>query len=221
MGRREPELYGPAGRVAGVGRRDRLAVVLGSFGMSGFFPVAPATFTSAVAAVLLAWAYPLASPGEYTLLVAALFAAGVWACGRMEHRYGRDPSAAVLDEVCGMAIALAAVPISAATVALGFALFRIFDILKLPPGRRLERLPGGWGIMLDDVVAGAYAALALRILLRVWPEPRFAAWHLVPVGALALLGLVFRRPLMRRYGKPRTRLGPSTPPSLSTDREAS
>ena len=189
-----------------MGAASRLAIVLGSFGMSGFFPVAPATFASALAAVLLAWAYPLGSPAAYVLVVGVLFVAGVWSCGRLERLYGHDPSAAVLDEVCGMAVALAGAPITPATVAIGFALFRIFDILKIPPGRRLERLTGGWGVMLDDVAAGAYAALALRLVLRVWPEPRFALWHLLPLAGVVLLGIVWRRPLLRRFGKPRTHL---------------
>lgn len=188
------------------GRRlaDRLAVLTGSFGMTGFFPVAPATFASAVATPFVALAYR-AWPGivAQAALSAAILALGVWSAGRLERLYGKDPSAAVIDEVLGMALTLFAAPITPATLVLGFLLFRVLDILKLPPGRALERLHGGWGIMLDDASAGVYGAVLLRAILFVWPEPRLAAWHAVPLAALAALLLLFRKPLQRRYGKPR------------------
>jgi hypothetical protein len=110
-----------------------------------------------------------------------------------------------------MAIVLAGVPITPATLLIGFVLFRVLDIAKLPPGRALERLPGGWGIMLDDACAGLYGAIALHVILVLWPAPRLAAWHLLPLGAAAAVLLVFAKPLLRRYGKkrcdPRTALG--------------
>jgi len=92
-------------------------------------------------------------------------------------------------------------------VVLGFVLFRFFDIVKLPPGRRLERAPGGWGVMLDDLSAGIYAAIVLRIVLRVWPEPRLVSWPFAVLALLALPLLAFRKPLARRYMKKRSRLG--------------
>ena len=182
---------------------DRAAVLMGSFGLCGFFPVAPATFASAVAAVVLAFVYPLRSPLAYAALAAAVSLAGVWSSGRLERFYGHDPSAAVVDEVLGMVLTLAGAPIRPATLVLGFLLFRVFDILKLPPGRRLERLPGGWGVMADDACAGLYGALVLQAVLRLWPGMHLAAWQLVPAGAAALVLLVFRKPLLRRYGKKR------------------
>lgn len=189
---------------------DRLAVGLASLLLLGFFPLAPATLASAVAAALLGIVYPLPAAAT-AALVLALLAVGIWACGRLERSYGHDPAAAVLDEVCGMAITLAWVPISAATLVAGFVLFRLFDILKVPPGRAVERLPGGWGIMLDDVVAGVYAALALRALLWLWPGMRLQAWHLLPFAAAALVVFLFRKPLLRRYAKPRTPLARRLP----------
>jgi phosphatidylglycerophosphatase A len=183
--------------------QDRIAVVVASFGLTGFFPVAPATFASAVTTVLLAFAYPLHSAWAYLLLCALLMFVGVWSSGRLERLYGTDPSAAVIDEVLGMAIALAGVPIHALTLLLAFLFFRVLDVVKLPPGRALERLPGGWGIMADDACAGLYAAIVLRVLLRLWPGLRLAPWMLVPVGVLGLVLLLFRKPLLRKYGKKR------------------
>ncbi len=155
---------------------------------------------------VLWFVYPL-NTWTYAAVVAVVFGVGVWACGRMEKLYGHDPSAAVIDEVCGMTIALAGAPIHVATVLLGFLFFRVFDVLKIAPGSYAERLPGGWGVMMDDVVAGVYYAfVALHLVLRVWPEPRLEVWHGVALAVLALFLFALRKPLMRRYGKPRTRI---------------
>jgi len=184
-------------------RSDRAAVLIGSFGLCGFFPVAPATAASGLATALLAVVYPLDSVLATALLLAAIAAAGVWSAGRMERLYGTDPSAAVIDEVLGMAIALAGLPVDPATLLLAFVFFRFFDVVKLAPGRALERLPGGWGIMADDACAGLYAALALRALRWAWPGMRLEGWMLIPLAAAALALFIFRKPLRRKYGKPR------------------
>jgi len=76
-----------------------------------------------------------------------------------------DPSIVVIDEVVGIWVTLFLIPKTVPAYLLGFVLFRIMDILKPQPARTLERIPRGWGIMLDDVVAGIYANCALRILL--------------------------------------------------------
>lgn len=189
------------------GAGDWIAIVVGSVAFTGFFPVAPATVASAVVAVALGFVYPLASWAAYAGVCAALLAVGVWASTRLEHLFGHDPSAATIDEALGMAITLAAAPITPATVVMGFVLFRFFDIVKLPPGRRLERVPGGWGVMLDDLSAGVYAALVLQAILRLWPEPRLVSWPFAAAAVLALPLLAFRKPLARRYMKKRSRLG--------------
>ncbi len=81
-----------------------------------------------------------------------------------------DPSIVVIDEIVGMWIALLFLPNSIWVIALAFILFRIFDIVKPPPVRQLERIPNGWGIMLDDVAAGVYANLTCHLLLLVFPQ---------------------------------------------------
>jgi phosphatidylglycerophosphatase A len=87
----------------------------------------------------------------------------------MEEEYGEDPSQAVIDEVAGQWIALFAIPASPLAVLLAFILFRIFDILKPGLVDRAQRLPGGWGIMADDVLAGVFANLSLRAMMLALP----------------------------------------------------
>jgi phosphatidylglycerophosphatase A len=99
----------------------------------------------------------------------AVIAAGVWASGRAERFWGRDPGRVVIDEAAGALIALAFLPLSMTVVWSGFLLFRAFDILKPPPIRWCERLPGGWGVMADDVAAGVAANIVLRIIIHFAP----------------------------------------------------
>jgi phosphatidylglycerophosphatase A len=98
------------------------------------------------------------------VLVGALFGLGVAAASRIERAAGRkDPSIVVIDEVVGMLVALWALPFQAGEALAAFLCFRLFDIVKPYPIRRLERQPGGWGIMLDDVLAGLYANAVIRL----------------------------------------------------------
>jgi phosphatidylglycerophosphatase A len=91
---------------------------------------------------------------------------GIPAATRVARAYGKkDPQFVVIDEVAGQLIALIAVPLSWKTFLAAFILFRVFDIIKPPPVRQLERLPEGFGIVLDDVAAGIYAQAVLQLLL--------------------------------------------------------
>jgi phosphatidylglycerophosphatase A len=98
--------------------------------------------------------------------VLVIFFLGVWAAGQSEKFFGQtDPRSVVIDEVAGQMVAFLLFPHASWKLLLaGFALFRIFDISKPFPAGRAERLPGGWGIMVDDVIAGAYALGALAFL---------------------------------------------------------
>ena len=99
-----------------------------------------------------------------------MLAAGVWSGGGAEIALNRkDPGPVVIDEVLGMLITLALVPVTWTGVAVGFLLFRVFDVIKPFPAARMERLRGGSGIMLDDAVAGIYAHVALRACAWVAP----------------------------------------------------
>lgn len=150
--------------------RGRLAVAIASFGYIGFFPVAPGTAGSLAALALFALARRASGPWAEFVAVATVCVVGIWAAGAAEHALGRkDPGPVVIDEVLGMLVTLAYIPVSLAGVALGFLLFRAFDVLKPYPAGRLERLPGGLGVMLDDAAAGLYAHLALRVLVGALP----------------------------------------------------
>ena len=136
-----------------------IATVLATFFGVGRAPFAPGTVASAIAlpfAWLILWKLGVAA-----LLVASLAAylAGVWATGEYARAFGKDdPSECVIDEVAGQWLACALAPLSLPGFAVAFVLFRIFDISKLWPVSLGEKLPGGWGIMTDDMIAGAMAA---------------------------------------------------------------
>jgi phosphatidylglycerophosphatase A len=156
------------------GVTQRIGLAIATCGGSGYFPIAPGTVGSAVG---LAVCLAVRAPGIPWLELAAIavtIGAGAWAATVAEQALERrDPGPVVIDEVAGMLVTMALVPLSVATAAVGFLLFRALDVLKPFPADRLERAPRGWGIMLDDVVAGLYANLALQGLLR-WQPGWFA-----------------------------------------------
>lgn len=160
---------------------DRLALMIATGAGAGLIPVAPGTFGAleGVALYLLA-----AAPGRETHLTILLLVnvlvlgAGAWSAGRAcDLLSEKDPARVVVDEIGGQMIALipAALDPSITAVAAGFALFRAFDILKPYPIRRLERLPGGFGVMCDDMLAGVYAGA----LVFAWQFVRSTAFNRV------------------------------------------
>lgn len=134
---------------------------------SGLAPVAPGTFGT-VAAVPLVWFFPQ-TLAAYTLLVIVLFVAGVWFCEHCTKDLGvHDHGAIVFDEWVGYFIAMIAVPRTLSTLVIAFILFRIFDILKPWPIRNIDaKVHGGFGIMIDDVVAGLMACTIVHALINL------------------------------------------------------
>jgi phosphatidylglycerophosphatase A len=143
----------------------RLSTIIASVFGIGYFPVASGTVMSIVAvpfAVIIARA-----GGGFALIAASLivFAIGIWACGDHVRATGRDdPSECVIDELAGQWLACAGVSLglgagSPAEFALAFLLFRLFDVLKPWPISAAEKLPGGMGVMADDMLAGLAAAI--------------------------------------------------------------
>ena len=149
-----------------------LAVFIASFGYIGFFPIAPGTAGSLAALVLFAFIKWIGDSAVELSAIVVVFAIGVWAAQHTETALGRkDPGIVVIDEVLGMLVTLALLPLSLSGIVLGFLIFRVLDVIKPYPAAQLEHLHGGLGIMADDAVAGLYAHLALRAC--VWMVP---AW---------------------------------------------
>ena len=151
----------------------RLAVFLATAGYSGYFPIAPGTVGSAVGLLVygvLARMHSPVVPAVEVLVILLLFAVGVWASTTAERFFGGiDPGPIVLDEVVGMLITLAFIPVGLSGALIGFVLFRIFDVIKPFPARRFEALHGGLGVMADDAMAAIYANLSLRLVMAFLP----------------------------------------------------
>ncbi|MHB1587221.1 MAG: phosphatidylglycerophosphatase A family protein [Acidiferrobacteraceae bacterium] len=145
-----------------LGRAIRRAFATG-FG-AGCLPRAPGTFGTLVG-VPIAWLLAGLPTAAHAAVVLVLFAVGLPLCGGLARELGRhDPREIVWDEVVGLQLALFFSARNLGPYVLGFMFFRLFDILKPPPLAGLERLPGGIGIMADDVGAGVYAALVLAMV---------------------------------------------------------
>lgn len=137
-----------------------------TFFYCGYFPVAPGTFTSAVA-VLFYWLLQ----GHVPLYLASLGAVTAWGFfsgGVMEKMTGRkDPGCVVIDEVSGVLISFFLLPPVPRVMWTAFFLFRAFDMFKIYPANKFESRHGGTGIMLDDIVAGVYTNLVMHVAIRL------------------------------------------------------
>jgi phosphatidylglycerophosphatase A len=152
----------------------RFAVFVATVGYCGYFPIAPGTVGSAAGLVVYALVRWVHSPVLETGLILGLFALGIWAGTNAERYFGGvDPGPIVIDEVVGMLITLAFIPVGWSAALAGFVLFRIFDVMKPYPAGRFERLHGGLGVMSDDAMAAVYANLSLRLL--IWMLPAWIA----------------------------------------------
>jgi len=133
---------------------------------TGYLPLAPGTWATVLIGIPLC--VGLKCLGEITFLVGFLciLALSVWSSGFVEKELEeKDPSFVVIDEIIGVQASMILVPISVTHVVFACAFFRLFDIVKPCPIRTIEqRFPGGWGITLDDVVAGLYANLCVHLV---------------------------------------------------------
>jgi phosphatidylglycerophosphatase A len=146
----------------------RLIIALATWGGAGFLPAMPGTWGS-LAALPLWYALAHLGPWGYGLGVAALLALALWAAGPAQvYLGGHDHPAIVIDEVAGLLIALAGLPVTWQAAAAGFLLFRTLDILKPPPIRWFGQGPGGLEVVADDVAAGVIARLVLELVMVVW-----------------------------------------------------
>jgi phosphatidylglycerophosphatase A len=145
--------------------RSRLAGAISTWFGCGYSPKAPGTVGSAAAIVIaiLVERFAPFPPAWFALWAAALSVPGIWAAGETARSLNlEDPQIVVVDEVAGQWLALAGARVlDWKSYLAAFVLFRLFDIWKPPPVRQFERLPGGLGIVADDLMAGLYAALVL------------------------------------------------------------
>jgi phosphatidylglycerophosphatase A len=147
----------------------RLAVVLATVGGAGYAPVAPGTIGSAVGIAIYAATRAWAA-GYQVSLLAAITVIGIWASSMAARHFQReDPGHVVIDEVAGQLLTLCLLQVGAFGMLVGFLLFRVFDIVKPWPARQLEALHGGLGIMADDLMAGVYGWIVMRVLIAAAP----------------------------------------------------
>jgi len=145
----------------------RAAMFLATGFGSGYSPVAPGT-AGTIVAMPLGWLM-LGTLGGHPLMelvtVAAVSALAIWSAELAAPAFGlKDPGQIVVDEIAGFLVSVLFLPAGWTTLVTAFVLFRVFDVVKPPPCRRLERLPGGLGIVADDLAAGVYANISAKIL---------------------------------------------------------
>ena len=145
---------------------DRMAKLIATFFYIGELPGAPGTFASAAGVGVYFLLFR--SPVLYMIVLALLTVLGFQASGRLEALLKKkDPGCIVIDEVVGILIGLFLLPPTPAVLWTGFFLFRAFDMFKTYPACKYEHLPGGKGVMLDDIIAGVYTNLTLQIAVRL------------------------------------------------------
>ena len=149
---------------------QRVGLFLATCGYLGYVPVAPGTVGSLAGLLVF---YGIRTIGSTLVELAAivlLFALGVWSGTEAEEHFGRvDPGPVIVDEVVGMLVTLAFLPVTPIGAAVGFTVFRVLDVVKPWPSARLEALPGGLGVMADDGMAAVYGNLVMRGLIAVAP----------------------------------------------------
>ncbi len=139
------------------------AWVASGFGL-GFSPWAPGTMGTLGIAVLWGLLPPI-DLFLHTAILAAVAVVGVPVCYHGEKHFGHDAGCIVWDEFAGFLVAIWGIGSGWPMIGMAFALFRFFDVAKIFPVGLSQRLPGGWGVMVDDVLAGLYANLAIRLYL--------------------------------------------------------
>lgn len=145
-----------------------LAIQIATLLGVGYVPGAPGTLGSLIGLMLYVLVFLIGGAQGVVIVFAWVLVFSIWSSGLASQQlHQKDPSCIVIDEVVGLWVTLMGTQSHGPMLLVGFLLFRFFDVLKPFPIRRVESLPKGWGIVLDDVLAGIYANLSLRILLRV------------------------------------------------------
>ncbi len=151
--------------------KRRLGVFVATFAYVGYAPVAPGTFGSAAGLLVYYLVRSAHQHGIEIATILALFVVGIWSGTEAEHHFGgTDPGPVVIDEVMGMLITLALLPVTFTGAVIGFLVFRVLDVIKPWPSSRMESLPGGLGVMADDGMAAIYGNILMQILVRLAPH---------------------------------------------------
>ena len=149
---------------------DRVAYFIATAGFVGRFPIAPGTAGSLAGLGVYALIRFLDGPALEAAMLIVTLVVGIWSANVAERLLGgKDPGPVVIDEVLGILVTFAFLPVNALGAFVGFVLFRLFDVVKPYPAGRLEHLRGGSGVMLDDAMAGLYCNVVMRILVAVLP----------------------------------------------------
>jgi len=145
----------------------RFVILFATWGGTGFSPVASGTVGTLAAIPFYLALAPLSLP-LYVMTLVPFFFFSSWVAGMAEDFFGeKDSGKIVIDEVAGYLVTMTGVPLSWQSVAAGFFLFRFFDIVKVEPARWCDRnLKNGYGVVLDDVVAGIYSCFVLHLVAR-------------------------------------------------------
>lgn len=138
--------------------------VIGSGLFTGYIKTASGTFAS-FAAVLIYMIPGFENPGMMIFFISFFFVLGISIGNKFEKVYGKDPKQCTIDEFVGTWISLLFVPKSILFIPIAFVIWRGLDILKPFPANRVEKIKGGWGIMLDDVIAGFYSFIFVHIII--------------------------------------------------------
>jgi phosphatidylglycerophosphatase A len=155
---------------------NRFSRIIATGFYTGYSPFAPGTAGSGLALIVF-WLIPGMRGIPLLIVICAAFFVGVWAAGRVEETDGHDASIINIDEMAGMWLALLFLPdgLSWAWTAGAFVFFRVFDVLKPFPIGKSQELPRGWGVMMDDVLAGLAANGSLRMVLWIFYRVIFHA----------------------------------------------
>ncbi|MEJ5306100.1 MAG: phosphatidylglycerophosphatase A [Ignavibacteria bacterium] len=150
--------------------KDRIKLFFATGFFTGYFPFASGTVGSFLAILFYLFIPGFDEPYLLVPLILLFLVIGIYTSDFAEKVYGIDPPQVVIDEIVGMWFTMLFVPKTFLLAAIGFVLFRIFDIIKPCPARQSQDIKGGLGIMLDDLIAGFYSLIILHLILLIFPE---------------------------------------------------